>query len=112
AGIVDDLARIGIPSVGPTRDLAQLEASKSFTRELLRKHGIPGNPRHRVFRSQSPEIREWLCELAEFVVKPDGLTGGKGVRVSGDHLRTIDDGLDYCRALLDAGRPVVVEERL
>jgi len=111
-GIVDDLARMGIPSVGPTRDLAQLEASKSFTRELLRKHGIQGNPRHRVFRSFSPKIEEWLSELGEFVVKPDGLTGGKGVRVSGDHLRTIDDGLRYCQELLDAGRPIVVEERL
>jgi phosphoribosylamine--glycine ligase len=112
AGIVDDLAKIGIASVGPTRDLAKLEASKSFTRELLQKHSIPGNPRHRIFRSFSQEIRQWLSELSEFVVKPDGLTGGKGVRVSGDHLLTIDDGLEYCRELLDAGRPIIVEERL
>jgi phosphoribosylamine--glycine ligase len=112
AGIVDELARIGIPSVGPARDLAQLESSKSFTRDLLRNYNIPGNPRHRIFRSFSPEIRQWLCELSEFVVKPDGLTGGKGVRVSGDHLRGVDDGLEYCRELLLAGGPVVVEERL
>src|SRR5206468_8909764 len=112
AGIVDALAEIGIPAVGPTRDLARLEASKSFTRELLRRHGIPGNPRYRIFRSFVPEIRQWLCELSEFVIKPDGLTGGKGVRVSGDHLRSTDDGLEYCRKLLDAGRPIVVEERL
>ena len=112
AGIVDDLAEIGIPSVGPTRKLAQLEASKSLTRDLLRKHSIPGNPRHRIFRSFSPEIALWLRELSEFVIKPDGLTGGKGVRVSGDHLRTVDDGLNYCRELLDARRPIVVEERL
>jgi phosphoribosylamine---glycine ligase len=112
AGIVDELAAIGIPSVGPARALAQLEASKSFTRDLLRKHGIAGNPRHRVFNAFSPEIRQWLGELTQFVIKPDGLTGGKGVRVSGDHLATADEGLEYCRELLDAGRPIVVEERL
>src|SRR5882672_3573395 len=112
AGIVNDLAEIGIPAIGPTRDLAQLEASKSFTRDLLRRHDIRGNPRYRIFQSFSPEIAQWLHELSEFVIKPDGLTGGKGVRVSGDHLRTIDDGLDYCRELLDTGRPIVVEERL
>jgi phosphoribosylamine--glycine ligase len=112
AGIVNDLAEIGIPAVGPTRDLAQLEASKSFTRDLLRKHDIAGNPRYRVFRSFSPDIAQWLRQLGEFVVKPDGLTGGKGVRVSGDHFRTIDEGLDYCRELLETGRPVIVEERL
>ena len=112
AGIVNDLAEIGIPAVGPTRDLARLEASKSFTRELLRRHDIGGNPRYRIFRSFSPEIGQWLDELSEFVIKPDGLTGGKGVRVSGDHLRTIDEGLDYCRELLLTGRPILVEERL
>jgi phosphoribosylamine--glycine ligase len=65
-----------------------------------------------VFRSFSPEVRQWLCELSEFVIKPDGLTGGKGVRVFGDHFQTVDEGLDYCRELLASGRPIVVEERL
>ena len=50
-GIVDDLAAAGIPAVGPTRSLARLETSKSFTRNLLEKYGIPGNPRFRNFTS-------------------------------------------------------------
>ena len=44
AGVVDRLAKMGIPSVGPTERLAQLESSKSFTRRLLSKYQIPGNP--------------------------------------------------------------------
>ena len=46
-GIVDELAAAGIRAVGPTRVLARLETSKSFTRNLLEKYDIPGNPRFR-----------------------------------------------------------------
>lgn len=111
-GVVDDLAAIGVPAVGPVREAARLESSKSFARELLRKHGIAGNPRYRIFHTPSQAIRRWLEELAEFAVKPDGLTGGKGVRVSGDHLRSIDEGVEYCHQLLSAGGSILVEERL
>jgi phosphoribosylamine--glycine ligase len=48
-GVVDALAAAGIPAVGPTRSLARLETSKSFTRNLLDKYGIPGNPSFRNF---------------------------------------------------------------
>ena len=50
-GIVDALTAAGIPAVGPTKALARLETSKSFTRNLLDKYGIPGNPRFRNFTS-------------------------------------------------------------
>ncbi len=50
-GIVDELTAAGIRAVGPTRVLARLETSKSFTRNLLEKYGIPGNPRFRNFTS-------------------------------------------------------------
>src|SRR5450759_4709165 len=50
-GVVDALSEIGIPSVGPTKSLARLETSKSFTRNLLNKYNIPGNPRFKVFKA-------------------------------------------------------------
>ena len=51
-GIVDALQeQLGIPCIGPTKALARLESSKAFTRELLRKHRVPGNPEHRVFHN-------------------------------------------------------------
>jgi phosphoribosylamine--glycine ligase len=112
-GVVDHLERIGIPCVGPRAALAKLESSKAFTRELLKRHGIPGNPEYRVFRSLTG-VAEYLRFLQEFVIKPDGLTGGKGVRVSGEHLRTVEDGVQYCKELLAAepGAQVVIEEKL
>jgi len=111
AGVVDRLLEMGIPSVGPQQALAKLEASKAFTRRLLTDFRIPGNPDYRVFEEESG-VLTYLRELGEFVVKPDGLTGGKGVKVSGDHLRTAEDGLAYCHELFAAGGAVVVEEKL
>ncbi|TLZ86207.1 MAG: phosphoribosylamine--glycine ligase, partial [Methanobacteriota archaeon] len=43
-GIADALEKAGIPTVGPTREAAQLETNKEFTRTLMRDHGIPGCP--------------------------------------------------------------------
>ena len=44
AGVADALWAAGVPVVGPTKSLARIESSKGFTRELLAKHDIPGNP--------------------------------------------------------------------
>ncbi|MFH0834747.1 MAG: phosphoribosylamine--glycine ligase [Candidatus Micrarchaeota archaeon] len=114
-GVSDALEKKGIPCVAPSKRLGQLESSKSFARELLRKHGIEGNPEYKIF-SSSRGIENWLTELLEaekgFVVKPDGLTGGKGVKVLGDHLRGVEDALDYCDEVLAKHASVVIEEKL
>jgi phosphoribosylamine---glycine ligase len=111
-GAVDKLRELGIPAVGPSQLLAQLESSKAFTRELLRKHEIPGNPEHRVFQTMDG-IRDYLETLGSFVVKPDGLTGGKGVQVFGEHLHSITEALAYCGELFASAQPaVIIEERL
>ena len=112
AGVVDALARLGIPSVGPTQSLARLESSKAFTRRLLDKYGIPGNPRYRIFDS-THGIVEYLTRLGRFVMKPDGLTGGKGVKVFGDHLTSVAEAFEYSKEIFDSGsQSIVVEECL
>jgi phosphoribosylamine--glycine ligase len=112
AGVVDVLQKEGIACIGPTRSLARLEASKAFTRELLRRHGIPGNPEHRSFRTLGG-FDDYARALGEFVVKPDGLTSGKGVKVSGEHLASIAEAHAYAEELLRSGHPaVIVEEKL
>ena len=111
-GVVDALIdQLGIPCVGPRKTLARLESSKSFTRHLLEKYSIPGNPAYKEFKNLDG-IKEYITELGEFVVKPDGLTGGKGVKVFGEHLMSIDDGLQYCAEILSDGNSVVIEEKL
>lgn len=110
-GVVDALAAAGIPAVGPTRSLARLETSKSFTRNLLEKYGIPGNPRFRNFQS-SDGIEAFFAELEGIVLKPDGLTGGKGVLVQGDHFQTHAEAIDLCRDILKSHPGITVEEKL
>tara|TARA_Y100000310_G_scaffold140319_1_gene139677 strand:- start:1023 stop:2345 length:1323 start_codon:yes stop_codon:yes gene_type:complete len=112
-GVVDALEEEGIESVGPTKLLAQLETSKSFTRELLKKYNIEGNPKFKIFNNNNlNEIDDFLNEIEEVVVKPDGLTGGKGVRVQGDHFSTKEEAISYCKEVLESHESVIVEEKL
>jgi phosphoribosylamine---glycine ligase len=110
-GVADALKKAGIPSVGPLQGLARLETSKSFTRDLVEKYHIPGNPRFRNFTS--PEgIEAFMDELDAVVVKPDGLTGGKGVMVQGDHFQTKKEALAFCEDFFREHASVTVEEKL
>lgn len=113
AGVVDFLATLGIPCVGPFMTSAQLESSKSFTRNLLTKYGIPGNPGYRVFYA-AEGLESYLRDTlgGHYVIKADGLKGGKGVLLSGEHLKTIAEGVAYAEACLAEVGRVVVEEKL
>ena len=110
-GVADALKTINIPSVGPLKSLARLETSKSFTRLLMQKYSIEGNPKFRVFESIEG-IKEFLDELEGIAIKPDGLTGGKGVKVQGDHFDTKEEALAYCEEVLKDHSSVIVEEKL
>ena len=84
-GVSDILWDLGIPTIGPKKNLAQIEVSKSFTRNLQKTYQIPGAPIYKYFKSREG-VSEFLKKLGEnYVVKYDGLAGGKGVKVSGDH---------------------------
>lgn len=109
-GVVDALAQFGIPSVGPNKSLARLETSKSFTRNLVSKYNIPGNPQFKVFKSMDG-VKSFLNPLEGVVLKPDGLTGGKGVLVQGDHFATKDEALELCRQILSDSASLIVEEK-
>ncbi|KAM6945718.1 trifunctional purine biosynthetic protein adenosine-3 [Aplochiton taeniatus] len=114
AGIVDDLTAAGVPCFGPSARASQLEASKSFSKAFMDRHGIP-TARWGSFTD--PEEACSYIRQASFpalVVKASGLAAGKGVIVAGDQE-------EACRAVLDimkdkafgsAGETVVVEELL
>lgn len=112
AGVVDALAKIGVPSMAPLKTVGRLESSKSFTRDLLEKHNIKGNPKFKVFYTEEG-LHQFLLELdGNYVVKADGLKGGKGVMVSGDHLHSIEEGMKFAQECLEEVGRVVVEEKL
>lgn len=107
-GVVDGLEGAGIPCVGPTRAAARLETDKGFCRELMIEHGVAGCPRYRVFNDESEAETFLRSQNENMVIKPIGLTGGKGVRIMGEHLDR-QGAIDYVRHL--HGR-VIIEERL
>jgi phosphoribosylamine--glycine ligase len=108
AGVVDTLEEAGIPCAGPTRAAARLETDKAFCRDMMAGHGIAGCPRYRVFRDPSEAVAFIEGSEEDLVVKPAGLTGGKGVRVMGEQVDRAG-AVAYVRTLSGS---VVLEERL
>jgi len=110
-GVVDFLENLKVPAVGPYKDVARLETSKAFTREIMKKHSVPGCPCFKVCEEVDNNVKEFIDDLSGFVIKPDGLTGGKGVKVQGDHLKTVQEAVDYCREVLEKHKSLIVEEK-
>ncbi len=111
-GVADLLLKQEIHSVAPLQTVARLESSKSFTRDLVEKYKIPGNPKFKVFYDMNG-VAGWIKSLGgNFVVKADGLMGGKGVLVSGDHLHSEDEGVACAQNFIKQSGRVVIEEKL
>ncbi len=116
AGVVDALQAQGTPAVGPTRAGAEIEWNKAFARELLAEVAPSALPTVRIVRDLD-QAREAIAEFgsAPVVVKPSGLTGGKGVKVMGPHLESHADALRYAGELLErsgAAESVLIEEKI
>jgi phosphoribosylamine--glycine ligase len=113
AGIVDILEKKGLRVFGATRDAAQIEASKSFAKDLMKKYGIP-TADGRTFTKYKPAETYIKKMGAPIVVKADGLAAGKGVMVC----KTVGEALDSLNEILvkktfgSAGNKVVIEECL
>ncbi len=113
AGLPDALQKRGIKCFGPTLGAAEIETSKAFARRLMEKYGIPGNPGYAVFEHYA-DAAGFIDNCSyDVVVKPSGLTGGKGVRIVGEQLGDNADAKIYVKELLGGkGASVVIEERL
>ena len=113
AGIVDRFQSEGLDIFGPTRQAAQLETSKAFARELMKKYGIPG-PDYRVVDSYQEGVAYLEAHQGPIVVKADGLAAGKGSIVCEDRHEALR-ALHLCmvdRAFGSAGERVVLEQYL
>jgi len=108
AGIVDELEAAGIATVGPTRAAARLETDKGFCREMMNRHTIAGCPMYRIFHKNEDAVDFIENYDGDVVVKPIGLTGGKGVRIMGEQVDRAG-AIAYVRSL---NGEAVVEERL
>jgi len=111
AGAVDALEGKGIPCVGPRRELARIEADKAFMREFMARYLRRGYPRWWTFTDLA-SLEAHLRTHPDVVLKPVGLTGGKGVRVLGRQLAGPEEALEYARTFFEREGKILVEERL
>ncbi|WP_424151630.1 phosphoribosylamine--glycine ligase [Selenomonas noxia] len=110
-GLVDDLEAAGIPAFGPRANAAEIEGSKSFAKDLMKKYGIP-TARYEVF-AEAEAARAYIrSEGTPIVVKADGLAAGKGVVVAMTEQEALDavDAIMENNSFGDAGERVVIEE--
>jgi phosphoribosylamine--glycine ligase len=112
-GIVDAFEKEGRKIMGPTRAAAQLESSKVFAKDFMKKYNIP-TAAYKVFTSYNQAEEYIRFKGAPIVVKADGLAAGKGVIVA----ETVDDAFDGIKLIMkdrvfgDAGDRVVIEDCL
>ncbi len=111
-GFSDMFRKKNISVVGPLKVLAQIETSKGFTRDLLSEYDIDCSPQYKRFTGMNG-VTEFINSLSQnYVIKFDGLMGGKGVKVSGEHLKDLNDGLNYCQEIISNKESFVIEEKL
>lgn len=110
-GLVDELEAAGIRAFGPRANAAEIEGSKSFAKDLMKKYGIP-TARYEVFTAAEPARAYIRQEGAPIVVKADGLAAGKGVIVAMTEQEALDavDAIMEDHSFGDAGACVVIEE--
>ena len=116
AGLTDELLKHNIKVASPTQAAAEIETNKEFMRSLMERHGIKGSVKSKAF-SDVEMAREYIEMLeGEIAIKPIGLTGGKGVKVAGDHFNSIEEAVEYVREIIEKGiggkHRVLIEEKL
>jgi len=113
AGIVDKFNKLGLKIFGPSKQAAQLESSKIWAKDFMKRNGIP-TARFEIF-DDAQKAQEYVKSLDyNVVVKADGLAAGKGVIVCNG----IDEALLAIQTILvkktfgDAGNRIIIEERI
>ncbi|MBL3600876.1 MAG: phosphoribosylamine--glycine ligase [gamma proteobacterium endosymbiont of Lamellibrachia anaximandri] len=112
-GVVDAFTDAGLNCFGPTRGAAQLEGSKTFTKDFLARHNIPTGA-YQAFTEVEPALAYVAEKGAPIVIKADGLAAGKGVIVAMTEAEAKAAVADMLagNAFGEAGHRVVIEEFL
>ena len=94
-GMVDALAAVGIPAFGPDKAAARIEASKVFSKDLMKKYGIP-TAKYETFDDPA-KVMEYIKAEGKYpvVIKADGLALGKGVLICENEQQAADGGQDH-----------------
>ena len=112
-GLIDYVRSLGLKTFGPTSKGAKIEWSKSYALDIMSKIAP-----EMIIRNNQITTLEELDEVMKnynddnFVVKPEGLTGGKGVKVGGIHFIGKEEGYQYAKSCLEADGVVIVQDKV
>ncbi|MDH7507651.1 MAG: phosphoribosylamine--glycine ligase, partial [Candidatus Thermoplasmatota archaeon] len=114
-GIVNELNKNKIKTCSPTKEAARIETDKQWMRNLLKKYKIPGQLKYETF-TDLKKAKKFIEDLNnEVALKPIGLTGGKGVKVFGDHFTNTAEAMEYVKEVIEkkiGGKPkILIEEK-
>ena len=113
-GLADDIRKNGIAVFGPSAKAARIESSKGFSKDLMKKYGIPTAGYERFTQEQSHEAHAYVNDRAlPIVIKADGLAAGKGVIIAETH-HEAHEAIDeiFSGLFADAGSSIVIEDFL
>jgi len=113
-GLADDLRSHGIAVFGPSAKAARIESSKGFSKDLMKRYGIPTAGYERFTKEQSHEAHTYINDRSlPIVVKADGLAAGKGVIIAETH-HEAHEAIDeiFSGLFADAGSSIVIEDFL
>lgn len=112
-GLIDLAKSLGLKVFGPTSKGAKIEWSKTYALEVVEKLApevIIKNYNVQTLEELDKAISNYNDE--NFVIKPEGLTGGKGVKVGGVHFKTLEEGYDYAKSCLEDSGKVIVQDKV
>ena len=112
-GMVDYLEKAGVPCFGPDKKAAVIEGSKAFSKELMKKYGIP-TAKYEIFTDECAATEYVKTQKLPVVIKADGLALGKGVIIA----ESVEEAVSAIKAMMEdrifgeSGTRIVIEEYL
>lgn len=112
-GLIDVARELGLKTFGPTSKGAKIEWSKTYALDIVKKLAP-----EMIIKNYNITDIEKLKSIIDtykddgFVVKPEGLTGGKGVKVGGVHFNGKEEGFEYAKSCLEASGNVIVQDKI
>ena len=111
--LVNLLVKNNINVIGPVKQMAYIETSKSFCREFLKNNNLGKyQPKYKIIKQfdKTEILNEIIKNNYNFVIKPDGLYGGKGVKIynKDNYL----DSFEYCKNIIENNSKLIIEEKL
>lgn len=112
-GLIDVARELGLKTFGPTSKGAKIEWSKTYALDIVEKLA----PEMIIKNYNITDVNELKkvidkYEDDSFVVKPEGLTGGKGVKVGGIHFKGKQEGYEYAKSCLETSGNVIVQDKI